>query len=485
MRYRYNNIYDIVKDDSSNISMQDIEKVIKDLIPSQDSGANDFDSKFKELEKLIDENTNQLESLNKEKDELLKLVDERLNIVEDKLDRLSGKANEKNDLEIVMDELEKQKQFNEFICDKVDDRIDRINELIDFINDMKAQLDDLDPNNNISKDAEELQEQLEHINERLTRLESGETKTALQTDEQEKVEEIVDKNNDDEDAEFESKINELLALLEEQKEENAKLTEELSKRNLEDEDSFNENWLKEFEEMQLSLEDDGIYEYDVEDLGEDMKYEYYNGDLPKTKVVKVKANDSVRNYSHDEINSFIGEEARKLASKEIDKLQSDSEMTQKAWLANNQRLNEMASIIEKQEEEIRRLNAYSKVQDPKYLGEGDPMSELEKRIARLENGSSDGRLSSLEEQLEAERKENARLRSMLENSEKKPEPVVVNVNNVPPVTPTPVEETKRESTIVGAQRRKRKQKFFFEIKEHNGPKITKADLDKDDTKKSK
>ncbi len=36
--------------------------------------------------------------------------------------------------------------------------------------------------------------------------------------------------------------------------------------------------------MQLSLEDDGIYEYDVEELGEDMgKFDYYEGDFPKTK----------------------------------------------------------------------------------------------------------------------------------------------------------------------------------------------------------
>ncbi len=82
--------------------------------------------------------------------------------------------------------------------------------------------------------------------------------------------------------------------------------------------------------MQLSLEDDGIYEYDVDDIGEDMKYDYYSGEFPKTKIVKVNSNESVRNYSHDEINGFIGEEARKLASKEIDKLQSDAELTQKA-----------------------------------------------------------------------------------------------------------------------------------------------------------
>ncbi len=56
MRYRYSNIYDIVKNDSSKVSVQDLENVIKDLIPSQD---NSFDEKFKELEKLIDENTNQ------------------------------------------------------------------------------------------------------------------------------------------------------------------------------------------------------------------------------------------------------------------------------------------------------------------------------------------------------------------------------------------------------------------------------------------
>ena len=34
----------------------------------------------------------------------------------------------------------------------------------------------------------------------------------------------------------------------------------------------------------LSLEDDGIYEYKNGD--EDMKYDYFNGELPKTKLLK-------------------------------------------------------------------------------------------------------------------------------------------------------------------------------------------------------
>ncbi len=536
MRYRYNNIYDIVKNENTNVSMTDLEKIIKDLIPSQNNDSYDFDHKFRELEKLIDENSSQLKSLNNEKEELLKLVDDRLKTVEGKLDSLAnvttGTSEQKyvQNLDVIMDELEafeeKQKEFNNFICEKVDDRIDRINDLIEFINDIKAQVDVLDPNNAVSKDANELQKQLAHINERLTKLENNKDDEVIinvstpavvdeekivitkldrvdidgKEDDQEEVENIIDEINDDENEVFQEKFDELLSLLEEQKEENLKLSKELSMLgNSEevDEATYNENWLKEFEEMQLSLEDDGIYEYDVEDIGEDMKYEYYNGDLPKTKIVKVKSNESVRNYSHDEINSFIGEEARKLASREIDKLQSDAELTQRAWLANNQRITELTSIIEKQEEEIRRLNAYSKVQDSKYLSEGDDLQsmikmealklirdEYEQRISNLENGrgiSNDDKLAALQQELEAQKLENMRLKSMLENTDKKSEPVVVNVTNAIPAAPTAsaVEPKRSESSIVGSQRRKRKQKFFFEIKEHNGPKITKADLDKE------
>ncbi len=260
MRYRYNNIYDMVRTENNNVSMSDLEKVIKDLIPSQDNESYDFDNKFRELEKLIDENSNQLKSLNEEKQELLKLVDARLKTVEDKLEGLTNQ-----NLEVIMDELEsyeeKQKQFNDFICEKVDDRIDRINDLIDFINDIKAKVDTLDPENAISKDANELQEQLAHINERLAKLENNEPSVqkevvqveTIQTeqlvqeeDDQEEVESIIDEiNEDDENEEFQKKLDELLALLEEQKEENLKLSEELLKRGdleeVEDDSTYNEN----------------------------------------------------------------------------------------------------------------------------------------------------------------------------------------------------------------------------------------------------
>ncbi len=60
--------------------------------------------------------------------------------------------------------------------------------------------------------------------------------------------------------------------------------------------------------------------------------------------------------------------------------------------------------------------------------------EFEQRISNLENSrglSNDDKIAALQQELEAQKMENMRLKSMLDSADKK-EPVVVNVTNAIP-----------------------------------------------------
>lgn len=251
---------------------------------------------------------------------------------------------------------------------------------------------------------------------------------------------------------------------------------------------YNLNWEEEFQKKNLSLEDDGIYEYKNGD--EDMKYDYFNGELPKTKIVKIRAADGIQTYTKDDISSFIENESKKLALDEVSKLNSQSEVTQKAWLANNQRLVELTNIIEAQEKEIRRLS--QNVINKSHVNENDISDiinnkalkllrdEYEKRISSLEKGLEplgirmSTPVNNISNELKLKEEENRRLRELLNNNlniseTKVAAPLVKNPSPFPPRT---------ESVKKFDNGRKRKQSHFFEIVEHKSPKITKADLDK-------
>lgn len=252
---------------------------------------------------------------------------------------------------------------------------------------------------------------------------------------------------------------------------------------------YNLNWEEEFQKKNLSLEDDGIYEYKNGD--EDMKYDYFNGELPKTKIVKIRAADGIQTYTKDDISSFIENESKKLALDEVSKLNSQSEVTQKAWLANNQRLVELTNIIEAQEKEIRRLS--QNVINKSHVNENDISDIINNKALKLLRDEYETRISSLEKGLEPlgirmstpvnnvsnelklKEEENRRLRELLNSnlniSETKvaAAPLVKNPSPFPPRT---------ESVKKFDNGRKRKQSHFFEIVEHKSPKITKADLDK-------
>lgn len=252
---------------------------------------------------------------------------------------------------------------------------------------------------------------------------------------------------------------------------------------------YNLNWEEEFQKKNLSLEDDGIYEYKNGD--EDMKYDYFNGELPKTKIVKIRAADGIQTYTKDDISSFIENESKKLALDEVSKLNSQSEVTQKAWLANNQRLVELTNIIEAQEKEIRRLS--QNVINKSHVNENDISDIINNKALKLLRDEYETRISSLEKGLEPlgirmstpvdnvanelklREEENRRLRELLNSnlniSETKvaAAPLVKNPSPFPPRT---------ESIKKFDNGRKRKQSHFFEIVEHKSPKITKADLDK-------
>ncbi|MGL4647169.1 MAG: hypothetical protein ACRCVI_00390 [Mycoplasmoidaceae bacterium] len=256
---------------------------------------------------------------------------------------------------------------------------------------------------------------------------------------------------------------------------------------------YNSKWEEEFNKKGLSLEDDGIYEYEYGD--EDMKYEYYTGELPKTKIVKVRGNDNIQTYTKDDISEFIENESKKLALNEVSKLHSQSETTQKAWLANNQRLVELTNIIEAQEKEIKRLS--QNVKNKANLNE-DEISDLinntalkmlrdeyELRISALERSkgvtttTNSSEFQTIMDELRKEKEENAKLKSMLDGhppSNQKVELVVSAATPVPPVAGFEIPKPTHKPTLDTG--RKRKQKYFFEIIEHNSPKITKADLDK-------
>ncbi len=252
---------------------------------------------------------------------------------------------------------------------------------------------------------------------------------------------------------------------------------------------YNLNWEEEFQKKNLSLEDDGIYEYKNGD--EDMKYDYFNGELPKTKIVKIRAADGIQTYTKDDISSFIENESKKLALDEVSKLNSQSEVTQKAWLANNQRLVELTNIIEAQEKEIRRLS--QNVINKSHVNENDISDIINNKALKLLRDEYETRISSLEKGLEPlgirmstpvdnvanelklREEENRRLRELLNNNLNVSEtkvaaaPLVKNPSPFPPRT---------ESVKKFDNGRKRKQSHFFEIVEHKSPKITKADLDK-------
>ncbi|MGL4617198.1 MAG: hypothetical protein ACRCUM_03080 [Mycoplasmoidaceae bacterium] len=253
--------------------------------------------------------------------------------------------------------------------------------------------------------------------------------------------------------------------------------------------NYNLNWEEEFQKRGLSLEDDGIYEYENGD--EDMKYDYLNGELPKTKIVKIRASDGIQTYTKDDISSFIENESKKLALNEVSKLNSQSEVTQKAWLANNQRLVELTNIIEAQEKEIRKLS--QNVINKSHINENDIADIINNKALKILRDEYEARISSLEKgieplgirmsttnedianELRLKEEENRRLKELLNRNSNivqnkiEESPIVQNVSPFPPKT----QQVKKLDNA-----RKRKQSHFFEIIEHKSPKITKADLDK-------
>ena len=80
------------------------------------------------------------------------------------------------------------------------------------------------------------------------------------------------------------------------------------------------------------------------------------------------------------------------------KLSSQSEVTQKAWLANNQRLVELTNIIEAQEKEIRRLS--QNVINKSHVDENDISDIIKNKALKLLRDEYEKTISSLEKGLE-------------------------------------------------------------------------------------
>lgn len=234
---------------------------------------------------------------------------------------------------------------------------------------------------------------------------------------------------------------------------NNKITSKLNKF-----EYYNINWEEEFRREGLSLEDDGIYEYI--DGDDKMKYEYFNGELPKTKIVKLGSKLE---------NSAEVKSGEKIITDELGYLRSESAIVQKAWLENNKKIVELTDIIELQEKEIRKL----KNNDGSFSSNVDQkdISSLEERIKNLEKIGSIGISAEDNAILEKLKTENKKLKDLIlekDNSGTVEEAMV---------KPSISEEIREEMLIEETLNKKKKQAHFFVIKEHENPKITKFDID--------
>lgn len=161
------------------------------------------------------------------------------------------------------------------------------------------------------------------------------------------------------------------------------------------------------------------------------KYEYYSGELPKTKIVKIRTQEGVVTYTKEDIERFVAEEGRKIALEEIEKIRTNYDLNK-----NN---------------DVQNDNNYSNINNFNHNDIIISVKNLyEERIRALEKALLDNMIIN-------------------EKYEK-----VEEIKQAQSSIPSPM----KKPSFVGKSKQKRKQKHFFEIKEHNSPKLKKSDIEK-------
>lgn len=220
--------------------------------------------------------------------------------------------------------------------------------------------------------------------------------------------------------------------------------------------------------------------------------------LKDTKSNHINSNqyDYKKSKNNDTLNSI--DESIKSALNKLQDLTFAQEKTKKEIEETNKRIIELESQIKRSknneyEDELARKEL-DKIIEEKYkfnnyqqdLNYSEEIRKIELERRKIEETLELERIRLLSE-IEANRK-------MLNNApveEKKHEPVIVQVQPVitkepeaPIIAPVPqhqvVEQPKEQQpkVILETPKRKRKQQFFYEIKVHSTPKLTRADIEK-------
>lgn len=212
---------------------------------------------------------------------------------------------------------------------------------------------------------------------------------------------------------------------------------------------YNTNWEDEFRKEGLSLDDDGIYEYI--DGDDKMALEYYNGEIPKTKIKK--SNSTSRG----------GAEVRdhqQVIADELNHLKFESAIVQKAWISNNKRINDLIDIVESQERELKKFRGESSVTTTNEI------DSLVERIKKLEKNNDLGSSAEDRASLDKLRSENRKLKDLILAKEQ--------TNNNNKSTPNRVDN---RNLLNKSSNFKKEQSYFYVINEHESPKITKSEID--------
>lgn len=230
--------------------------------------------------------------------------------------------------------------------------------------------------------------------------------------------------------------------------------------------------LKQQKELDHSTRDEVVEEYTKEELEALIKNE-------ALKIVQsqLQEKEAPKRVGPDESFFYNIDQSMK---KTLEKLEQFSKIQEKA-LSDLEETNKKIELLE---DEIKKSHMDT-LQKRSEISDDDARKELERLIEEKYKAkeSQDDELKRLEEErkkindtLELER---LRLLSEIEvnKSKLKEKPVEPIVAPVEPQVVQPKEEPKVQ-VILEAPKRKRKQQFFYEIKVHSTPKLTKADLEK-------
>lgn len=203
---------------------------------------------------------------------------------------------------------------------------------------------------------------------------------------------------------------------------------------------YNTNWEDEFRKEGLSLDDDGIYEYI--DGDDKMAIEYYNGEIPKTKIKK--ENSTTRGGAEVRNNQQV-------ITDELNHLKFESAIVQKAWISNNKRINDLIDIVESQERELKKFRGESPVST------SNEIDSLVQRIKKLEKNNDLGSSAEDRASLDKLRSENKKLKELLSKNSS------MNVDD-------------NGKLINKSFNNKKEQSYFYVINEHESPKIKKSEI---------